>query len=132
MTTPVIDARDRSLDAVADYDHVVFNLGDHRGFHGLVYEASRRHPGVCVLHDRKYDNLVADRDRGDAAIDSFRVTIAGALGVAFTRTIMRERSEPTGSGPSDAFRSRCIRVTCRPERQQSRRSDRERCSVSAT
>ena len=34
-------------------------MGDHAAFHSCAYEASRRAPGYCVLHDRSYQSLFA-------------------------------------------------------------------------
>jgi glycosyltransferase involved in cell wall biosynthesis len=53
-TTPLLDSNSREL---AAFDARVYHLGDHAAFHRRAYEASRRHPGYCVLHDRAYQSL---------------------------------------------------------------------------
>ena len=34
------------------YDLCFYNIGNHAGYHGAIYEVSRRYPGTVVLHDR--------------------------------------------------------------------------------
>jgi glycosyltransferase involved in cell wall biosynthesis/ribosomal protein S18 acetylase RimI-like enzyme len=41
------------------YDIVVYNLGDHVGFHADIYEISQNWGGIVVLHDRVLHNLFA-------------------------------------------------------------------------
>ncbi len=41
------------------FDVRFYNMGDHAAFHSRAYEASRRAPGYCVLHDRSYQSLFA-------------------------------------------------------------------------
>jgi len=41
------------------FDVRIYNMGDHAAFHSRAYEASRRAPGYCVLHDRSYQSLFA-------------------------------------------------------------------------
>lgn len=41
-----------SLERLPRYDLTVYNLGNHAGYHAAIYEASKRHPGTVVLHDR--------------------------------------------------------------------------------
>src|SRR5438552_851356 len=36
---------------LSGYDCVVYNMGNHHGYHGRIYEASLRHPGIVILHD---------------------------------------------------------------------------------
>jgi glycosyltransferase involved in cell wall biosynthesis/GNAT superfamily N-acetyltransferase len=56
---PVIDfaASPRVLDQLEDYDLVIYNMGDHLGFHGAIYDVSQERPGVVVLHDRICHNF---------------------------------------------------------------------------
>src|SRR5213593_3839751 len=34
-----------------DYDLTVYNFGNYLPFHREIFVVSRRHPGVCILHD---------------------------------------------------------------------------------
>ncbi len=36
---------------LSGYDCVVYNMGNHHGYHGSIYEASLKHPGIVILHD---------------------------------------------------------------------------------
>lgn len=45
-------------DQLAEYDRVVYNIGDHAGYHGAILKASLRVPGVVVLHDLSVVHLV--------------------------------------------------------------------------
>lgn len=107
---PVLDARaGLRPESLAGYDHVVYNLGDHLGFHRVVYEVSRRHPGICVLHDRTYDNLIARRDTNEIA--SVRTATAGALGVIVhaddhARELEAEWFGPVGRIPFPVYADR--------------------------
>ncbi len=38
----------RSLD---EFDLVAYNLGDHAGYHRSIYDLSRKHRGIVILHD---------------------------------------------------------------------------------
>ena len=33
------------------FDYRVYNIGNHPGFHGFIYEAAIKHPGMVILHD---------------------------------------------------------------------------------
>ena len=57
---PVRDfaASPRLLNHLPEYELVVYNMGDHLGFHGAIYDVSRKYPGVVVLHDRIAHNLL--------------------------------------------------------------------------
>lgn len=43
--------RDEVLRHLAGFDRVVYNLGDNVDYHRTIYEYSRLHPGIVVLHD---------------------------------------------------------------------------------
>jgi len=49
----------QSIARIPDYDIAVYNIGDHHGFHGAIYEVSREHAGLVILHDRTCHNLFA-------------------------------------------------------------------------
>ena len=36
---------------LAPYDFLIYNLGDHLGFHKDIYDISKRHQGIVILHD---------------------------------------------------------------------------------
>lgn len=36
---------------LSSYDCVIYNMGNHFGYHGRIYEASLRHPGIVIVHD---------------------------------------------------------------------------------
>ena len=48
-----------ALDALASFDFLVFNFGDYLRYHGAIYDASRAHRGVAILHDRVMHHLFA-------------------------------------------------------------------------
>ena len=33
------------------FDYRIYNIGNHPGFHGYIYEAAIKHPGMVILHD---------------------------------------------------------------------------------
>src|SRR5436309_1018828 len=43
--------RTRLLRALSTYDCVVYNMGNHVGYHGSIYETFLKHPGIVILHD---------------------------------------------------------------------------------
>jgi glycosyltransferase involved in cell wall biosynthesis len=43
--------REVTPEVMAGYDFAVYNFGNYLPFHLDLYEVSRRHPGICVLHD---------------------------------------------------------------------------------
>ena len=51
-----------------NFDHLVYNIGDHVRYHATIYETSRRHPGIVILNDRTYQHFFAaywiERNRG--------------------------------------------------------------------
>jgi len=44
-------ASDVDEQTLSKYDVVVYNFGNHLPFHREIFLLSRRHPGICVLHD---------------------------------------------------------------------------------
>jgi glycosyltransferase involved in cell wall biosynthesis len=40
-----------ALESLSQYDVIVYNFGDHLPFYREIYEISRRHKGIVVLHD---------------------------------------------------------------------------------
>lgn len=51
-----MDGRD-PVEALRDFDVVVYNLGNHYSNHALIYDWYTRRPGVVVLHDRVMQNF---------------------------------------------------------------------------
>jgi glycosyltransferase involved in cell wall biosynthesis len=50
-----------SGDDLRDYDAVVYNLGDHGGYHGALVDLCDEVPGTVVLHDLALTNMVLGR-----------------------------------------------------------------------
>jgi glycosyltransferase involved in cell wall biosynthesis/RimJ/RimL family protein N-acetyltransferase len=48
------------LESLGGYDVVVYNFGNHVGFHRTIYEISRQHRGIAILHDRVYHHMLAE------------------------------------------------------------------------
>jgi len=53
---PVTDAKvvyapSADLARLTGFDLVVYNFGNHLPFHGEIFDVSRQHPGIVVLHD---------------------------------------------------------------------------------
>ncbi len=60
---------DPGAEVLASYDHVVYHLGNHAGYHGDILRLLRRRPGLVVLHDLTLvDLVVADLARRDEGI----------------------------------------------------------------
>ncbi|HEY3759871.1 MAG TPA: glycosyltransferase family 4 protein [Solirubrobacteraceae bacterium] len=49
------------LSRLAQYDAVVYNMGDYLPFHDDIHTVSREHPGVVILHDRVLHHLFAGK-----------------------------------------------------------------------
>ncbi len=47
----LVYAPSADLSRLASFDVVVYNFGNHLPFHGEIYDVSRQHPGLVVLHD---------------------------------------------------------------------------------
>lgn len=45
---------------LASFDAVFYNLGNDFERHGWIYDVARRHPGIVVLHDRTFHQLILD------------------------------------------------------------------------
>lgn len=61
---PGMEIADDTHERLSLYDAVVYNMGDHPGFHGAILELSLRVPGVVVVHDLSLVHLVFNRLRG--------------------------------------------------------------------
>src|SRR5437879_5572639 len=42
---------ERLPELLSGYDCVIYNMGNHHGSYGCIYEASLRQPGIVILHD---------------------------------------------------------------------------------
>lgn len=40
------------------YDYVVYNIGDHFEYHGIIFDIALKHPGIMILHDLSFMNLL--------------------------------------------------------------------------
>src|SRR4051794_1053415 len=49
----------RRPELLEGYDLIVYNFGDHPGYHGAIAVAAGARSGVVILHDRSYQNLYA-------------------------------------------------------------------------
>ena len=47
----VVYAPSADLSRLGSFDLVVYNFGNHLPFHGEIYDVSRQHPGLVVMHD---------------------------------------------------------------------------------
>jgi glycosyltransferase involved in cell wall biosynthesis len=47
------------LDRLGEPDVIIYNLGDYLPFHRDIFEVSRNHPGLVILHDRVLHHLFA-------------------------------------------------------------------------
>jgi glycosyltransferase involved in cell wall biosynthesis len=61
---PGMEIADDTEERLSRYDAVVYNMGDHPGFHGAILDLSLRVPGVVVVHDLSLVHLVFNRLRG--------------------------------------------------------------------
>jgi glycosyltransferase involved in cell wall biosynthesis len=43
---------------LADYDAIVYNIGDHAPYHYQLVRLSRKYPGVLIVHDTSLNNLM--------------------------------------------------------------------------
>jgi len=51
---------EQRLAELRDRDAIIYNLGNYLDYHQGIYEVSREHPGVVILHDRVLHHLFAD------------------------------------------------------------------------
>lgn len=62
-----LDAPD-AAERLRGYDAVYYNMGDHPGYHGRIFEAYMELPGLVVLHDKRMHGFVHNfwaLDRGE-------------------------------------------------------------------
>src|ERR687889_2282561 len=59
-----------ALASLAEFDAVVYHMGNDHRYHAGVFDASRRHPGVVVFHDFALQDffLGLARARGDLRV----------------------------------------------------------------
>lgn len=78
------------------FDAVVFNLGNHNGFHGAIYDVATRFPGVVILHDLVMHHFFEQyylAERGDRAGYLKEIEYAhGAAGRALGEAIVEGRA----------------------------------------
>jgi glycosyltransferase involved in cell wall biosynthesis len=52
--------RDSAVDLL-EYDAVIFNIGDHAGYHGALVDLARDVPGTMIVHDLALTHLMLDK-----------------------------------------------------------------------
>lgn len=87
--------------AAAGCDLAVYNLGNHIGYHREIFEASRRAPGIVILHDYVMRNFFAAYWRRDVPGDRplFEEAVRGAWGVVVHSGFLRRRVARVFPGP---------------------------------
>ena len=58
----------------------VYHIGNHRGFHGAIYDLALRHPGVVVLHEYRLRDLVRQRALARGGSKAWSEELRYALG----------------------------------------------------
>jgi glycosyltransferase involved in cell wall biosynthesis/ribosomal protein S18 acetylase RimI-like enzyme len=95
------------LDRLSRYDAIFYNIGDHLGFHGAIYDASREVPGIVILHDRICHNLFFNywisRGRPDRYVDLME-NFYGDVGRAAAEASFAGMRSPVWSSDEDLVR----------------------------
>jgi glycosyltransferase involved in cell wall biosynthesis len=68
------------LRLLSQADAVVYNMGNHAGFHGAIWAASRRKPGVMVIHELCFHHMFANLMGRDKPSGRYLDFIDEALG----------------------------------------------------
>ena len=58
----------------------VYHIGNHRRFHGEIYDLALQHPGVVVLHEYRIRDLVRQRARARGGAQAWSEELRYALG----------------------------------------------------
>ena len=95
------------VDRLAEYDAIFYNIGDHLGFHGPIYDVSRAVPGIVILHDRICHNLFFNywlsRGRPDRYVDLME-TFYGSPGRRAAEESLEGLRPAVWSSPRDVVR----------------------------
>lgn len=95
------------LGALDGYDLLIYNLGNHLGFHRHELELSRRHPGVVVLHDRTLHHLWAGyfiSHLGREDVYHARMTaLYGQRGAEVAKAVIAQLGERAWSHPEEVL-----------------------------
>ena len=69
------------LRLLSQADAVVYNMGNHAGFHGAIWAAAQRMPGVMIIHELCFHHLFANlmgRDKPNGRYLDFVESVLGA------------------------------------------------------
>lgn len=85
--------------ARADYDALLYNIGNYLAFHGEIYAVSQRHPGIVILHDRVLHHMFSVMWQSapaslDATYVSRMATYYGAAGETAARDTLTGARQP--------------------------------------
>lgn len=84
-----------TLRALRGYDAVVYNIGNHLGFHGAIYETSLACPGTVILHDVVLTGLFLPLLRALRDSEMQRI-LTDWYGAAGPRQAVAIREDPEG------------------------------------
>jgi glycosyltransferase involved in cell wall biosynthesis len=81
-TFPVVDyqAHPSALDALPDYDAVLYHIGNDYRYHSGIYGAMQRHPGILVLHDFALQDFFLGMARHQGQMNIYFDEIEGGHG----------------------------------------------------
>jgi glycosyltransferase involved in cell wall biosynthesis len=85
--------------ARADYDALVYNMGNYLAFHGEIHAVSQRHPGIVILHDRVLHHMFSVMwqsapESVDVTYVSRMATYYGAAGETVARESVTGVNQP--------------------------------------
>lgn len=73
-----------------EYDYIIYNIGNHLGFHCYIYELCLRHPGMVILHDCVIYCLVYGYYEKKGKVYSKIFEIGGSEAVSKVKHAIRE------------------------------------------
>jgi glycosyltransferase involved in cell wall biosynthesis len=99
----------KDLEELRNRDIVVYNIGNHIGYHGDIHATSREYPGVVILHDRALHHLFADMWLAGPGADPVhyieRMGVHyGAAGVEIASEYVRGHRGPVWESDEDLLR----------------------------
>ena len=87
---------------LSTYDGVVYNMGNHCGYHRRIYEASLRHSGIVIIHDpvlqHFFSGYFLDFQRNWEPYIRHMAYAHGREGEQLALAIRAEREEPVWNG----------------------------------
>jgi hypothetical protein len=85
-------------DVLNTYDCVIYNMGNHLGYHRTIYEASLRHPGIVIVHDvvlqHFFGGYFLESQRSWDAYIRHMAYAHGRDGEGLAKLIQAEREQP--------------------------------------